>query len=408
MKRLLIILAVFALASPLMACLWDSDTLAAEGAGNVDEISIMMGGFPRNPKLYFEMRLERSQGLIEKDPKAWEAYDDAAVAADRIGDSTKAIEIMEAKIAAMKEAGFDGQGPQPNHAYRTKANLGTFYAHRWFKGGKDFSKLEDMIRARDLIAEAIKENPDAHFGREKYQLRVLNWVLSEDAVREPSFSDLGAPKDLYPDIFGLWKMKRAEIRENYDEMLRGITGLMHLGAAWQSVDAVYVIYALAAAKDHSSLRYLAKHRIEELQAAGGDYLRGWATTPADRERGAKLDDRWIRVRGYSEGRGSNTPKIFRRERSKVEDWHTRRTDYMMARLEKGQHPDADPEFWKGFPEHLGFNVDLRDEIPVANKSSVVGVATEFFEKPSVIVGAIVGALVVIGFALFMRREKHEG
>ena len=65
----------------------------------------------------------------------------------------------------------------PNHHYRTLANLGTFYAQRWIKNRLvnpeapvDFA---DLQKAESLIAQAIKENPDAHFGREKYQLLAI-------------------------------------------------------------------------------------------------------------------------------------------------------------------------------------------------------------------------------------------
>ena len=47
------------LAAPLHACLWDTDTLAQESEGMGDIKAVIVGGFPRNPPLYYEMRLTR-------------------------------------------------------------------------------------------------------------------------------------------------------------------------------------------------------------------------------------------------------------------------------------------------------------------------------------------------------------
>ena len=63
------------------------------------------------------------------------------------------------------------------HRYRYHANLGTFLVHRWVRQGGDRSSIEESSNPRDEIAAAIEINPNAHFGREKYQLRVIDWII---------------------------------------------------------------------------------------------------------------------------------------------------------------------------------------------------------------------------------------
>lgn len=83
-----------------------------------------------------------------------------------------------------------------------------------------------MKRARNLIAAAIKLNPDAHFGREKYQLKLMEWIISATKKKEfPSLSSI-ADQEMTKD--------RAQ------KAVTGLTGLIVLGDAWQSVDVFFM------------------------------------------------------------------------------------------------------------------------------------------------------------------------
>ncbi|MCA8939939.1 MAG: hypothetical protein KDB07_09030, partial [Planctomycetes bacterium] len=260
MRRILLTtLTICAFASPAMACLWDDDTLAHEAKGIEDVVSVILGAFPRNPAKYFEMRLEAAEAAIAKDPTDWAVYDNAGVACDRLGKCDKAIAMMEAKAKAMQDANFDAsKEPQPNHSYRLKANLGTFYVHRWIKTGADWAKMDDVTKAKEQIAAAIKENPDAHFGREIYQLKALEWLVSKPIEVKPSFNKYGSPTNAYPDIMGLHKMAvvrsndAAAFKKQYNElekMLKGLAGLIKMGNAWRSLDVLYAMQIIAARQD---------------------------------------------------------------------------------------------------------------------------------------------------------------
>lgn len=131
------------------------------------------------------------------------------------------------------------------HRYRYHANLGTFLVHRWVRQGGDRAKIDDVKRARDEIAAAIEINPNAHFGREKYQLRVIEWIINP-----PS-----AAGSQYLPNFLEWESQAsgnlADPKEA-DDAVRGLAGLIVLGNAWESVD---VFNALDVALHHDTLGY---------------------------------------------------------------------------------------------------------------------------------------------------------
>jgi hypothetical protein len=43
-------------------------------------------------------------------------------------------------------------------------------------------------------------------------------------------------------------------------------------------------------------------------------------------------------------------KNFQKLRTEAEEWHRARTEYMMARLQQGRHPDTDARFWSDWKE----------------------------------------------------------
>lgn len=150
-----------------LACEWDRDTRAMEASNKfTDQMDVIVGKFNRNPPLYYEMRLRRVSAELEKEPENLDLYDDAGVACDRLGRGDEAIAWMAKKKLHLDKLDQDANATK-EHRYRYLANLGTFYAHRWIHSGASRDKMDDVRLARTFIADAIKLNPDAHFGREK-------------------------------------------------------------------------------------------------------------------------------------------------------------------------------------------------------------------------------------------------
>jgi len=162
-----------------LACIWDGDTLAAEvrhrGYLVLDALT---GRFDRLPPEYYRKRYEIASERIAKDPSALAAYDNAAVACERLGRTDEAIDWMLKKQAAMEALPVHDRAARDDARYRFHANIGTFYAHRWVAGGAKRDD-PDALAALDHLTKCMAINPEAHFGREVVQLGMIEWLNSE-------------------------------------------------------------------------------------------------------------------------------------------------------------------------------------------------------------------------------------
>lgn len=327
------------------ACLWDRDTPADEAKGMPEVVAVLTGRFARNPPLFYEMRLARVTAQLRGHPGDLAAYDDAGVACDRLGDGDEAISWMEKKRAQLEK--LDGSRPEvKEQRYRYHANLGTFLVHRWARRGADRARIDEVKAARDEIARALEINPDAHFGREAYQLRALEWIVDPPKAGGSQYLPnlLGWDSG---DIYG----QQTDPKEA-DAAARGLTGLVVLGNAWQSVD---VFNALNVALQRDSLGY------ERGREGGRNTLAYLA---------------WLRCRELiDEGKGSMLPgapkgealksllprpdfvsaevlldSAFLKLRAEADAWQAARTAFMTSRLKEGHHPDTDGSFWAGYAE----------------------------------------------------------
>ena len=146
---------------PTRACLWDSETLAAEVARLPEAVKIMTGNFPRHSKAFYEWRVRTTTGKLAKAAHLVPLYDDLAVAQHKLGDHKAAIATMMAK-----------EKIKPGH-YETYSNLGTFYIY-----------TDELPAALSWIDKALAINSNAHFGREKYQKWLVEWSQQEKTAQE--------------------------------------------------------------------------------------------------------------------------------------------------------------------------------------------------------------------------------
>ena len=142
--------------APAHACLWDYDTLKEEALGQPEVTALVGGDLHKHSKAFYAAKVEYTKSLVAdpKTPKLEERFDDLAVAYAKLGKLDDALATLDAK---------DKQFPG---AYTTFANRGTFLA---MKG--------DLAGALDHLKKAIAKNPDAHFGREKYQVQFLEFLV---------------------------------------------------------------------------------------------------------------------------------------------------------------------------------------------------------------------------------------
>ncbi len=330
--------------NPVNGCGWDRDTLAREASGFPGITEVITGRFERPPALYYEMRLERVARELETDPDYLGLYDDACVACDRLNRQDEAIVWMEGKRAALDRLAANGT-PDADHEYRYLANLGTVYIHRWLKNGANREDLSDVEQAYDLIEAAIELNPDAHFGRERYQLLAIKWIRdgfphSEESWHQPSIVEtIHVPE-------GSGGMNRFE-RLGYADAAEGFAGLIALGNAWESVDIFYALALVFQDQSHASLNLLAQNRVAELVQSG---KRSMSTDfEYDHINQNFIDGEFlIDLSGSYESKLSDD--YYPKARKEADAWVKSRNDYALERLQRGEHPDTHPEFWGQWTE----------------------------------------------------------
>lgn len=149
--------AVHAAITP--GCLWDRDTRAMERQRFPSVLEVITGKFLRHSDEYYRWRVQDRQARLGRGEGGAELLDDLAVAHSKLGDDGRAIALMEELLE------------QDPVRYETLANLGTFHVH-----------AGDLEEGAGFIAQALEVNPDAHFGRERYQLLVVEYLMGKGAV----------------------------------------------------------------------------------------------------------------------------------------------------------------------------------------------------------------------------------
>lgn len=352
------ILITFVVTLLLQANLWaclndrDSDTLAQQAAevrqdtaksqasGLPDVLRVITGRFERNPPLFYAMRLKRVTAQLRAHPRQLALYDDAAVACDRLEHDAAAIAWIEKKRQQLVKLDTSNKAVH-EHWYRYYANVGTFWAHHWLRAGANPQHLAEVKRARDCIAKAIKLKPNAHFGRERYQLLALQWIIR--VVSKPQQKDDATSFSFAQYMEGAFNEDRSDATR--EKMIEGLTGLIVLGNAWESVD---IFDALTSAlQTKATLQYLASLRCSELIDQGHRSIdRDSGTGRALKVSLSLMVDDWTNQ--LNEPNQKTLQTLYRRLRVEAEQWHKQRTAYMMGRLTAGRHPDTDPTFWRDY------------------------------------------------------------
>jgi hypothetical protein len=136
------------------ACLWDYDTLKQERARFPSTLELITGKFLRHSPEFYEWRIKDRLQKLAKDPRNLAYHDDLAVAYQKVNVPKRAIETMLAKDKI-----------KPGE-YETYSNMGTFYI---LSG--------DLKEGLTYVDKALAINPNAHFGREKYQAWLVEYAL---------------------------------------------------------------------------------------------------------------------------------------------------------------------------------------------------------------------------------------
>lgn len=197
-----------------------------------------------------------------------------------------------------------------------------------------------MKLARAEIKRAIEIKPNAHFGREKYQLMAMDWILAckTGKMKEPLGTFLDNREKWFDDFGDIIRAKRAKATA-------GLSGLVVLGAAWQSVDIFEALASSLQSKEGITLYFLAWRRTQELMNQGHKSMR------PNSFKSGEIDDSLANFFAMDDSAAINQKNVkplnalYKKLRAEAESWNAERQKYMLTRMKKGDHPDTNPKFW---------------------------------------------------------------
>jgi hypothetical protein len=411
------------IATPLCACYWDRDTIAMEAQGRLEVVETMVGWFDRFPAEYYQMRLDRVTREISTTPERLDLYDDAAVSCDHLGRHDEAVAWMEKKDAHMQPL---PPAQTADHRYRMHANLGVFRTHQWIKSPKRNTYGEMLKLAIAEVKTALEINPNAHFGRERAHLALLEWWqagLYNHAENQPIHDPTQLLRSVVADFPNT-------VDASSSNLVKGYCGLIQMGSAQDSLD-VHFLVAWQLQNDrtpeghgdaHFALVYLACMRLTELIKEGrqpvyaGEDFNQWlqpdthfknSNVPMTKQ--DKLDQLpWLLTRMSMWGGGTDMsaiPPWFHQARAAALQRLSAKTAFMRQRFAAGMHPDTHPGFWQGWTE------PVMPAVPHTKLEHMLGVSLAVWFADTIhiqgmLVLLTVGCIVSIYVILLLRRRKR--
>jgi tetratricopeptide (TPR) repeat protein len=196
-------LAAVALPAVGFACMWDYDTLKQERARFPGALEIITGKFLRHSKEFYQWRIADRLKKLADEPSNLAYHDDLAVAYEMSGQHAKAVETILAKEAI-----------KPG-VYETYSNLGTFHI-----------LAGDFAQGLPFIDKALAINPDAHFGRERYQKWLVEHALAQRIEGKLSFPMQTSPdNDFARFVAGRLGKERLDLAD-VQSATKGVLGMM--------------------------------------------------------------------------------------------------------------------------------------------------------------------------------------
>ncbi|QJW95501.1 hypothetical protein [Frigoriglobus tundricola] len=141
--------------------------------------------FPKHgPAHYRERNRLTTHALAALAPDAPAAFplaDDLAAGLERLGRPNEAVTVVRDKLARQQAKGITGRP-----LYTSYANLGTFLIHTNAQKALagDPAARDTFREGVGLVRKSVEVNPEAHFGRERWQAAVAEFLLA--AMDNPS------------------------------------------------------------------------------------------------------------------------------------------------------------------------------------------------------------------------------
>jgi len=345
-----VLIAVLLLVSTATACIWDNDTLRDEQRGLPGVFEVLVGQYERRSDFFYHDRIDKMKALLARDANNESAYDNLAVALFRVGQHDQAIATL-----AEKEKRFPDR-------YTTASNLATFHM---LSG--------DSASAIPLLEKALKVNPDAHFGREKYQLMLAKYLVAAKDAEEYSTEDFlgnqpfrtlpstnpATPSETklapnYKFAFANWH-EAEPLGDEDAAAMKGILGMIRFGTD-KSPDLYYALGNLLTKRGDRNLAVRAYARAIDLM----------------HPRSADIKDLSRLVGGIISGE-KPTLEVMQKERDAGQAWAKKYMDYTDDLIRARKDPEDEKNFDKFYQRAgvsmPGMGFSLSDWIP--NRASGV-------------------------------------
>lgn len=409
LRRSLAFVVMLSVAVPAAACLWDYDTLQMERERFPGALELIVGKFLRHTDEFYEWRVKDRRAEIAAHDSGEKtltgeqlarAYDDLAAALDKLKRHDEAIATIREKAERLPKVG----------EYETHANLGTFLVHSGRLG-------EGVAELR----KAIEINPDAHFGREIYQVLIVEYVMEKqkgDRLSLPLDSEI---RDTRSGPFVPWLLARqgqgdagrpaidAEIRR----ATQGVLGMMRFGD-YQSPVLLEVLGDLLLAgegghgREGQAQRLAARAYLRAGEFANNEdakqAYRYMALAAIDMQYPDRDGGEHDAADGSEDGSGLSMRYVedqLRREVKEADEWFAT-TIAHDEKLWVEKSPDPDRRFWE---KYGGQEIRVgRDRLPPARFAS----AGLPWPLRAALGGAALFTVATIAAALYWRRRRPTG
>gem|GEM_PF-2850116 len=324
LRTITILICVMTMFSPRVgACIWDYDTLRDERRGLPGVSEALAGRFEKRSEAFYLDRVARMEKHLAANPDDEDAIDNYAVALFRIGKNDRAIEVM-----------IDKEQRFPDR-YTTSSNLATFYMLRG-----------DSAAAIPLLEKALSINPNAHFGREEYQLQLARFLVTsatqpanplvKDFLGTPGMDPIRSQAEQVHVNYRLARGRGGGSDAASERPITAIVGMIRFGTE-NSPDLYYALGNL-----------LAEHGEKRLAVRA--YLRAIETGHPQSELVRKLADEAAGV-VHPEQSVDEIDAEFKRERDEASRWVKEYQEWSMRLIEEGKDPDDENnyrQFYRNF------------------------------------------------------------
>ena len=178
-------------------------------------LELISGKFVRHSPAYYEWRIQDRTKRMRSPAENPELVDDLAVAFSKLGKHAEGIALLEQVLQSHPDR------------YESLSNLGTIHM-----------LAGDLKTGKDYIDRAIVINPEAHFGREKYQSLLADYFLTARESPHPAAQSIFVvrPKGQYPGFAGFvlekcrpddQRLTEDKVKEELAAAQKGVLGMMH-------------------------------------------------------------------------------------------------------------------------------------------------------------------------------------